>query len=143
MNDVCAVEKSSSLLWEYRSALEVIAGPTIISPSRYSSILLFASMPSTVLSNFPTLVAQASFPDYHCSTFSMVPVFCGNRHRSSSKSDCSLQGPRLVFEFPRLGVGKRRLTTLELPVREYGARSDAREIFVKSSPDGERRDWYS
>ena len=35
------------------------------------------------------LVAQASFPDYHCSTFSMVPVFCGNRHRSSSKSDCS------------------------------------------------------
>ena len=36
-----------------------------------------------------TLVAQASFPDYHCSTFSMVPVFCGNRHRSSSKSDCS------------------------------------------------------
>ena len=40
------------------------------------------------LSREYTLVAQVSFPNYHCSTFSMVPIFCGNCHGLSSKYDC-------------------------------------------------------
>ena len=52
------------------------------------------------------LVAQASFPDYHCSTFFDGSCFLLHRHRSS---DCS-QDPGEFQGLPRLGVEKRRLS---------------------------------
>ena len=48
---------------------------------------------------YNTLVAQASFLHHHCSTFSMVPVFYGNYHCSSSKSSCSERYRRHNFLF--------------------------------------------